>query len=190
MFLILYEDQRNSAHGFGLQDFVCQSVKDRIQTSESVYELSRHRIVAVPKKGSGKLLLACRDEIVLYKRSYRSVFALFDQDRFGSLLKISGNLCRQQLKIEFRRQCTAPELELVLLHRNVETVIQAIRDSNITSISSKTIERALNKDHTSRDSVFIQCANLPQEDRTELLSLLPDIDRLVSKLVAAWKKSI
>lgn len=182
MLVILYEDQRNGNQGFGLHDFVCQSVADRIQSGELWYALSRNRIVAVPKKGNGNLLRACRDDIDIYKRSYRKIFAIFDQDRFGELLNLGGNPCRQKLTSEFRRQCTAPELELVLFNRNIETVIQTIGESGLTSIPGRTIERALAKDQSSRDSVFIQCAQLLREDRARLLSQLPDVERLVSKV--------
>jgi hypothetical protein len=183
--VILYEDQRNGNQGFGLHDFVCQSVEDRIQSGMSIYEL-RNRIVAVPKKGAGNLRNACREgeDIDLLKRSYRKIFALFDQDRFGKLLNLGGNPCRQQLKSEFRRQCTAPELELVLLNRNIESVIRTIGESKLTSIPERTIERALAKDLSARNSVFNQCAKLLRDDRARLLSQLPDVERLVSKVAA------
>lgn len=187
---VLYEDRRGDDKDFGLHDFVCQCVIDRLGwTSKTFYDIRKTVIQGVPAGGDSNLRKKCQQDLkALADRNIR-VFALYDEDKAARLVKLVGQPCRPLICERLSEGCEpAAKLEIVLLRRNTETVIEAIRDSGLTKIQDSVFKEALRKRRNSRnmrDRIFTRCAReLAINVRSQLLTRLPDIDRLVARLVA------
>jgi len=160
---VLYEDRRGDDNDFGLHDFVCQCVIDRLGwASKTFYDLRKTVLQGVPAGGDSNLRKKCqRDLKTLADRNIR-VFALYDEDKAARLVKLSGNLCRPLICQQLSVGCEpAEKLDVVLLRRNTETVIEVIRDSGLTRIQPTVFAEALRKRRNSRnmrDRIFSRCA--------------------------------
>ena len=191
---VLYEDRRGDDNAFGLHDFVCQCVIDRLGwTSKTFYDLRKSVIQGVPAGGDSNLRKKCRQDLkTLADRNVR-VFALYDEDKAARLVNLAGKPCRQLICEQLSAGCEpAEKLDVVLLRRNTETVIEVIRDSGLTRIQPAVFAEALQKRRNSRsmrDRIFSRCAReLTTEARSQLLSRLPDIDRLVRRVAACLQE--
>ncbi len=186
MLIVLYEDQQGPRNGFGFHRFVCQYVLDtRPALANDVYHLEKHVIFANPCKGNGNLRRKCRDDLPDLSQRLRKVFAVYDQDKLNTLLKLEGEQCRRTLRDKLAESCEPKShLEIVLIKKNLESVIEIIRDSGHADfVSAERFAGALAKKLNHRDSLFNQCAQQPKTVRDKLLDVLPDIKRLVTKLV-------
>ena len=112
------------------------------------------------------------------------MFAVYDEDQAKDLAQLKGTPCRPLICQQLAADCEpVDKLEVVLLSKNIETVIKAIRDSGLTSIKDKVFEGALAKRHNMRDRVFANCAReLSPDVRSQLLTVLTDLERLVSRI--------
>lgn len=185
MIAILYEDQRGSRNEFGLHRFICQLVIDRAALSTSVYEVERRLIRGTPLKGNGNVRRHCQRDLPKLSKQFRRVFAVYDEDRVPELVGLKKTACRPLLCAGLVEKCQPTNaLDVVLLRWNQESLIEAIKSSGLVSrIDVSIFDRALAKDLMARDSVFIQCAtNTEIETRAKLLPLLPDLDRLVTRI--------
>ena len=187
MITVLYEDQRGARSGFGLHRFVCQLVIDRASLQEkNVYDVEHHLIQGNPLKGNGNLRKKCQTDLPKLAKQFRRVFAVYDEDRVPELVGLNRTDCRPLLCNKLAENCLPAEsLEIVLIRRNQESLIESIKSSGlVASIHDSVYDRALAKDLMARDSVFNQCANAPPAIREKLLSSLPDLERLVAKICA------
>lgn len=186
MLLVFYEDQRGERGDFGFHRFVCQLVIDRADIDKDVYDIEKSLIRCNPMNGAGNVKKKLEKDIGLLLSKYRKVIAVYDQDKLADLLKLKGVQCRMTLRNGLMLTCEPKNaFEVVLIKDNIETVIKTIRNSGIVnSIDAKIFEGALAKNHPTRDSVFNQCAvKTDVETRKKLLEKLPDVDRLVTKIV-------
>jgi hypothetical protein len=184
---ILYEDRRGDRKEFGLHDFVCQCVVDRCNLHESLDEVRNNLLGCVPVKGSGNLRKRCQQDLKRLADRNMRVFAVFDEDQVSRLVNLQGTPCRPLVCKCLATDChPADKLEIVLIRKNIETVMATIRDSNLTTIPAQTFEAAIGKkQRPMRDRVFSHCARkLSSDSREKLLTLIPDIARLVSRVVA------
>ena len=188
MITVLYEDQRGPRNGFGLHRFVCQLVVDRAALPLSVYEVEDRLIQGIPLKGNGNVRKRCRKDLPKLAKQCRRVFAVYDEDRVPELVGLNRTDCRPLLCGKLIENCQPIDaLEVVLLRRNQESLIETIKSSGLVGLIHDSVyDRALAKDLMARDSVFIQCAtSTTLEIRQKLLPTLPDLDRLVAKICAA-----
>ena len=185
MIVVFYEDQRGPRNEFGLHRLVCQLVIDHAGLADNVFKIEKSLIHGIPLKGNGKLFKRCKKDLPRLSNQTKKVFAVFDQDRLPELLGLKGNQCRGFLRGKLMEPCEPRDaIEFIFVDRNIESVIEALRDSGLVSfIDDKLFEGALDKKQLTRDSLFIQCAmNTTPELRMKLLDELPDIKRLVTKI--------
>ncbi|HYO67524.1 MAG TPA: hypothetical protein VEU33_15720 [Archangium sp.] len=146
--VILYEDQGGPRKEFGLHNLVVAMVNDLLAN-----DFWRLRSEALkdgrPSKGNTKLLqkLKQRKELERMMGGGRHVIAVFDADR--------PPFTEQEFK-EYRE---ANELlHVVLLDRNMETVILAVAECE-PSLASELVRSATQqKDHSARDSILNRIA--------------------------------
>ena len=181
---VLYEDDWGPGDEFKLHHFVCQCVIDRLGWTLPIHQVRTAQIQGLPVGGDSNLRQKClRDLKKLSDRNLR-VFALYDNDKAARLVKLIGKPCRPLICQQLKEGCEpADKLEIVLLHKNLETVIEVIRDSGLTSIQPRIFQEALRKRRPMRDRVFTHCAYVLSLDaRARLLNQLPDLNRLVSRV--------
>jgi len=185
MVVVLYEDQRGERGDFGFHRFVCQYVLDQKPgLAKSVYQLEKQVVRSIVCKGNGNVLAKCKRDLKKLANQFRKVIAVYDQDKLNELLNLKGIQCRRALLEGLIEPCDPKAaLDIVFVNPNLESVIKTIQDSgNASSIDSGHFIKALGKDLNARDSLFIQCANLPRDVRDKLFAALPDINRLVAKI--------
>jgi hypothetical protein len=187
---VLYEDDWGPGEEFKLHHFVSQCVIDCLGWTLPLHQVRTSRLQGIPVGGNADLRKKCqRDLKKLSDRNVR-VFALYDNDKAARLVNLVGNACRPMICQRLKEGCDpVNKLEIVLLQKNLETVIEVIRDSGLTSIQPQMFQDALCKRCAMRDRVFSHCAYLLTPDaRTRLLERLPDLGRLVSKIAECLKQ--
>lgn len=147
--VILYEDQGGLRNQFGLHDLVVAMVNDQLDN-----DFWRLRSGALkdgrPSKGNAKLLkrLAEPRELERLMGGGRPVVAVFDADKPP---------CTEQ---ELRQyEAANPLLHIVLLDRNLETVLKAAADCE-PGLSPELVTSAVrHKDHNARDRLLLKVAH-------------------------------
>jgi hypothetical protein len=182
---ILYEDQLSGApKGYGPHALVTQCLADR-------RGLERRKLEAVlrsrPLKGNGNVL---RDSKQNFRRLSASgpVFAVYDDDKIRELLKLPHQACKAQVTACLQKDCEAPEaLVIVLLERNIETVIETIFKIEPGIHKSDVRESATQKKNLNDRDMVLHAAAAPDKRRMrdDLLNQMPSLRRLVEKLDAA-----
>ncbi len=187
MLAVLYEDSQGERDGFGLHHVICRCVLDRLPgIGRDVYHLKNQVVKGIPLNSNNKVLRKCRQDLKRLSDSCRKIIAVYDQDRLSNLLQWKGLQCRSLFRAELAKGCEPKEyLEIVLINRNLESVIETIRDSGLaTFVAADIFAKALDKKQDDRDRLFIKCAEQSTKDlRDKLLELLPDVSRLVAKIV-------
>lgn len=186
MVAVLYEDKRGPRKRFGFHRFICQCVLDRLPGfAINVYQ-AENLVTPIVCKGNGNVFEKCKEGLERLANRYRRVIAVYDQDKLPELLKLTGPQCRNTLREKLAEECQPREsLEIVFINKNLESVIEAIRDSGLASfVDANVFAEALNKQMDARDRLFIKCATQStKEVREKLLELLPDVKRLIAKIV-------
>lgn len=187
---VLYEDQRGPTKGFGLHELVKACVRDALP------EHPRGRIDAAlddcrPLKGSAKLLEACRRDIDLIANDGRSVVAVFDYDRIHQLLQLPKNASDKQVVqaiLEGGKRAHRPSI--VLLKRNMESVLQAAAQCD-KSIASDRVKRAVqHKDPLERDAILGELSSdRSRSVRDCILDKVPSLQALIEVLCSLLKRS-
>jgi len=150
-----------------------------------------------PCKGRGNVRKKCNEDLLKLLKSYHRVFAVYDEDTIRQTLALPGSSCRRQVCEKLRSECEvkgagdASKLEVILIRRNLESLLKLIQKSGLTSIADGKFDRAIRrKDRTARDQIFIHCVHtLDAPGRSQLLTQLPDLARLVQRLAEALKSS-
>ena len=177
---VLYEDSRSKTGDFGLHRLVVACVFDLINGL-------RHQVEGMvedrPQNGAPKLLQACREDIADLACDGRSVVAVFDEDRIRRQLGLPPQCADEDIVREILNGCRAPErLTVVLLRRNLESVLLAARDCD-PGLDPGTVTRALGKDPLARDDVLHEIAKEhKREVRTAVLRQVPSLNELVTLL--------
>jgi hypothetical protein len=180
---VLYEDQRGPTKGFGLHELVKACVGDALP------EHPRWRINAAledcrPLKGSAKLLEACRRDIDLIANDDRRVVAVFDHDRIHQLLRLPKNASDKQIvQTILAGGKKAHRLSIVLLKRNMESVLQAAAQCD-ESIALDRIKRAVqHKDPLERDAILNELSSeRARSVRDCILDQVPSLRTLIEVL--------
>jgi hypothetical protein len=174
--VILYEDQRGPTNGFGLHELVVSCVADH--TGKARWAV-KALLIAVPKKGDTKLLRACREEAAGFAPRGEAIFALFDNDKIRSTLKLDADLCRSRTVASILEGGSCA-VDVVLLQRNLESVISAVGGCLGLDVTD-----ALSKDLNARDIALNKAAFHAQRSiRDCVLGGVEDLKRLVTRVAA------
>jgi len=121
---VLYEDQlaTSKPRAFGPHVLLLACVADRLERPRE--HLEQH-VDAHPCKGIGRLLALCREPILTDRHA--RVIAVCDDDRVREHLKLPATACKLSVRDAVASGSGAPQLRTVLLIRNLETVLDAVR---------------------------------------------------------------
>lgn len=182
--VVLYEDQRGPTKEFGLHNLVASCVADR--TGETVWAV-KSGLPAIPKKGNGNLLKACREDEQL-AASGRKIVAVFDGDEVRPLLRLPADACRTLVRERVEEGCPfAGQLVVVLLEDNLESVIEALRRCEGAAPESARAEAERSHGSPeSRDRLLNALAYGPERRavRDCVLREMPSHERLVTTLAS------
>jgi hypothetical protein len=180
--LVLYEDARAPNGTFGPHDLVLGCVADERKCS--VYTL-QPGVRGVPIKGVGNLLKALWDVERLSKLAPGNtpILAVVDEDHIGD--HIQGKSA-SEIEAAIRARCSDPgRVTIVLLQRNLESVILAIRECGESEAAL--IQEAIAKNLNARDILLGKVGNDPRRKalRDCVRERVPSLDRLVMAICAA-----
>jgi len=137
-----------------------------------------------PMKGVSKLLQTCwRDIRKLAARGQR-VIVVIDNDKIRE--QIPGmdarNTDEEVIRAILEKSDAPEQLDVVLLHKNTESVIEAARDCDRT-IPVEMVALALKKQLLQRDRIFHNAARSSRDVRLCIRAKIPAIERLVQLLI-------
>lgn len=183
---ILYED---SAADGALKDYgphllVRQCVGDLL--GKSPWELKQ--LEGLPKNGASKIRNECRRFPPQIGRDGRVVVAVYDADKIHRETRLPAAACKGQIKEALRVGCSWQErLVVVLLERNIESVVEAVRACAPAIVADEVWGQAVDrKNLNARDVVLRRAASPPERALREcVLQRVPSLAYLVHKLVVA-----
>ena len=186
---VVYEDQgaKGQIRNFGPHRLLCAAIADQMSSDAAPLTIRDidSRVNAVLKKGNGNVLRACRRDLHLLTRTGSPVIAVLDSDKIVKLVGLSGTPCRTSILEHFRQGCEPADLlHIVLLERNIETLVQAIGARN--AADRDLVNKALAKSLVARDSLFNKIANnaAARDTRDALAVDVPSFGRLRDLVVA------
>jgi hypothetical protein len=177
--VVLYEDQRGMRPGFGPHELLVRLVADRLPRSD-LWRLARG-IREHPTRGNAKLLEKVRDPDRVAPGG-EVVVAVLDDDHVRTLLSLDQSACKSVVLGAIRKPCSSPgRLRIVLLERNVESILEALRPhAGAMGLPPDSFDRAVRrKDINARDRVLREASR--QEHRLvrdALLVAMPSLRRL------------
>jgi len=177
---VLYEDSRGRNRDFPFHELVVRCVADGTP-HETIWSLES-RIHAVPLNGNANVLAKLRDAAGLRRLtdSHR-VLAVFDRDKVGGLVGLESTSCIVSIAGGLRGGVSAG-VDIVLLERNLETVLAAIRTADSSVATDDEFGRALQKETFARDLIFKKAAARPAV-RANLVASLRSFNYLVTKII-------
>jgi hypothetical protein len=183
---ILYEDQvEGKVTAYGPHALVKQCLCDRL----SLAPWDIKGLDPLPKKGNGNVWKDCQRNLKRLANDGRTVFAVYDSDRIRDLVKLPPSACKALVISRLKEGCEpADKLVVILLERNIETVIQVICALDPSVASPEEQANALHrKDLTARDTI-LRAAAAPTPPRRvlreQVLAQVPSLRRLIDKLMA------
>jgi hypothetical protein len=183
--LVLYEDSRSPTGDFGPHEFFLGCVADH--TGESVWSL-KSNVRAVPVRGVGNLLRHLRkiDQLDALIPGGGPVLAVIDQDRVRDHYKAGTGKATTEVEQQITQECSAPvRLTVVLLERNLESVVEAMRDCG--EREHDLLQDALRKNLNERDKLFkrVGLDATRRGIRDCVRARLPGVERIVQRIAAA-----
>jgi len=184
---ILYEDQADGPiQNFGPHIFVVQCICDRV--GGAVWDF-KDRIHPVPLKGNSNVRESCKSHSFKAAKDGRAVFAVYDSDQIRGLPGLAAAICKTQIKDILLGECPwRKQLKIVLLEKNIESVIDAICECDKTIVQEETwINATKRKRLNARDLILKNAAF--QRDRAfrdAVLVKVPSFCYLIDKLVAVY----
>lgn len=178
--IILYEDQRGPVTGFGLHTLVLACIADDLNVERYALE----KIVeGRPMKGVSKILQSCYREVRRIASRGQRVFALIDNDHVRDHLPgLDARADEPSVVCAIKDKSDAPtQLEVVLLDKNTETVLEAARLCD-PALPDDAIREALRKHPEQRDRIFHHLARGSRSVRTCIRTKIPALERLVQHL--------
>lgn len=177
--LVLYEDSvavGSTPKDFGPHNFVLACLADRL--AAPLWEL-RRRVDGQAKNSNTKVRAAC-DKSQLFDRN-TLVVAVYDDDRVRTLAGLPATACKRQVTEKLRPGVAGERLRVVLLHSNVETLLDAVlacaRRQRSSDGKPMPLERdALLNGYLKDDTRHVRAC---------VLQHLPSLAYLVDKLAAA-----
>ena len=183
---ILYEDSvaNGNVKNYGPHVFVQQCVGDRL--GKKRWELKT--LEAMPKNGVSNVRVECRRIPPKIARDGRLVVAVYDADKIRREVELPITACKVEVKKVLKNECSWQDrLCIVLLDRNIETVVEAVRACEPTLVPDEIWEQAIKrKNLNERDIILTHAASPPKEAlREQVLVKVPSLAYLVHKLVVA-----
>lgn len=184
--IILYEDERGPTKEFGLHHLVMACVADELDLD--LYKAKEYADPR-PMKGVNKLLQACWRDVRKIAARGQQVVALIDADHIrDNIPGMDVHKTDEEVIGEIRKRSDAPEqLEVILLHKNAESVIEAARDCD-RMIPPETVARALDKNLIQRDRIFHNVARSTRDIRDCIRARIPALEQLVQVVVRLVQK--
>jgi hypothetical protein len=187
---VLYEDSAadGPVSNYGPHVFVCQCVGDELGVEG--WRVARDHLSGNPRRGSARIRDDCRQNPSRFVRDGRLAFAVYDADRLPALLGLPASACKPDVKAVLLGECPWREqLCVVLLERNLETVLRALRECDPQLVDEPIWTRAIERKFlTERDLIFVRAAK-PTPSRRLLRACareqVPSLDYLVRRLVVA-----
>lgn len=184
---VLYEDARDQrTKGFGLHELVVQCVSETLGQSHWVVG---KLIEDIPKGGANKLRAECQRNMDRLAAKGVRVFAVYDTDHVRDNFALAADACRRTIVDTLKEGCTrAEQLDVILLERNLESVLHALRAIAPSLATDDTWARALNKAPDARDMIF-KAAAKPSPPlrpiRDALLAQHASFARLIRRIARA-----
>jgi len=172
---ILWEDQRGAAgKRFGPHELLLSCVDDDLHCGRDFFA---ELVIGAPKKGSGKILQALKQDLPRLLKS-GPVCAVLDRDRVLDLWPASRRPpgCSSGIRSAIVRDAPG-EYGLVLLENNIESVVAACH---------KHLGSVMPRDKPSpeaRDEVLFKAAWASADARSSIRQTMPTFDR-----IARWVK--
>lgn len=150
---VLYEDQRGPQRSFGLHELAKACVRDRLEPQPR-HEIDQALNDCRPLRGDSNVLKKFREDVDNIAADGRPVVAVFDNDRIRRLLQLPAKATDAQVLQEIRKGTSSNRLHVILLNRNMESVIKAAHECD-PSISQESVDLAIsNKDRLERDVIL------------------------------------
>jgi len=191
---ILYEDEREpNAKGYGPHALIKQYLADRMGVDP--WTISDEELLGIPKRGNGNVRKACQKDLAKLAASGGTVVAVYDADQAHVLAQLPSGACKSQLIRGLKDGCDPEEkLVVVLLHRNLETVLTTLRACVPSLVIDATWDKAIQgKKLSERDQILV-AASKPTEAtraiRGKLCEQMPSLAYLIDKIERAWRGSI
>jgi hypothetical protein len=183
---VFYEDSAapGPIAGFGPHRLVVQCVADDLRVN--AWEL-RGRLLGIPRGGSAVIRADCRENPSRFVSDGRLAFAVYDGDRLAKLLGLRGDACKAEIKTVLLGECPWREhLRVVILDRNLESVLSAARACDASLADERTWELALRRKLLAeRDAILHRAATEARRTLRDCVrKAMPSFDYLVTCLAA------
>ncbi len=164
---VLYEDRRDGSSPFGLHRLVVRCVCDKLLSDVWEVEASLRDI---PKGGNGKVFDACRNDLGRLTRDGSHVIAVYDMDKAHNACRppLTAPCCIRRLAEALSCGCVqASKLSVVLINRNLETLLSSIQRLDPSLVSVGWAQRLFNRSshrpaaHALRPASWL-AVNVPQ----------------------------
>ena len=182
--MVVYEDSRGPQKNFGLHTLVLSMVSD---SNGTAIEKLKGEVQENPMKGNGQV------KETLEKNfqggpldDFCMVVAVFDEDRIRELYKLSSNASVDEIKDRIIHEAGNPRsLKVILLQRNMETVLEAARDCD-PALPKERLEKALKKDLNARDAILNRIAwGMSKAIRDCIKARVPALEELRNLILSA-----
>jgi hypothetical protein len=186
--VVLYEDARSRSSGqFRFHDLVTRSVADAKGVADADLHQFSGRCTGIPKKGADKVIASLRDAAYVSRlvdsSPAHSVVAVLDRDQVHRHLDLSPAPCTSAVTSAVHAGVARQEhVKVVLLDRNLETVVERVRACDPALVPTDEYVRAIErKDPLARDTVF-QKAAARATVRAALRKAMPSFQYLVASV--------
>jgi len=150
---VLYEDQRGPQRSFGLHELAKACVRDRLE-AQPRHEIDQALNDCRPLRGDSNVLKKFHEDVDDIAADGRPIVAVFDNDRIRRLLKLPAKATDAQVRQEIRKGTFSDRLHVILLNRNMESVIKAAHECD-PSINQGSVDLAIKKkDRLERDAIL------------------------------------
>ena len=181
--VVLYEDSRAPDRKFAFHDLVVRAVLDRRGDSEATSWTYAGRVKADPRNGNGNVLREFENRDRLESLLSRGrVVAVFDSDKIMKLVPVGVAACKSSVTAWLsERAAVANSVKVVLLERNLETIVAAIQEADRHLVSDDEFRRAAGKDRIARDTILRKAASR-SDVRQALRDSVPSFAYLVDHI--------
>jgi hypothetical protein len=186
---ILYEDSRDlKTKGFGLHALIKQCVCDVL--GKSSWDIPDSELDGNPKNGVSKLRDECRRNMRRFAARSGVAFAVYDDDKIREEIGLPPIACKRDVVKELKDGCDSPDkLHVVLLQRNTESVLHALREIATSLATDSDWDEAINRKRTAQRDAIFNAAASPEPSRClirkNLRAMVPSFDRLIMHVARA-----
>lgn len=182
---VLYEDRQGDEGGFRFHDLVLQVACDLMNGALEHRDMAR-MVQGNTRKGKERVLQTIRSDLENF--AGLPVVAVLDADRIHELSRLPKSSCVRPHCDALLRSCGAPaNLAVVGLRKNLETVLEGIRDIEPALVPAEIYRRAIEQHkRDARDIIFGSVARPTDQARAireKLIARARDVAYLAGRLV-------